>query len=526
MAIICAMAVLSLLSNRLLSGIHTQSAEGQSLQAAMLLAKEARFQTIQVQQFLTDAAATAEEASFAEARESLEAALQALQRLGDKQPDLTTRAREIGAGVTKLHEMGVAMAHVYIDSGRDAGNAIMKRPDDGFDVVADQLAGRIDALVEELTSKSSKALEGTTGAIEVIQYMMNISSLAMLVGVIVAAYIVRRSVIDPILRLRDSMNDIAQGEGDLTKQLEAVGSNEISQVSRSFNDFVARIRDMVKLVADDSTRLAATSDILSRSADETRRGMRRLHEQTEAAAAAVIEMGANVQEVSSSADFAAESARQSNAAAQQGKTVIEATIGAIRQLAIDVRDAGDAIRNLDGEVREVGETLAVIREIAAQTNLLALNAAIEAARAGEQGRGFAVVADEVRKLAQRTHESTERIEQVISRLQAQSQHSVSVMESGGKKAAATVEHASAAENALNDIVDAMGRIRETVQQIADAVVTQREAADNISSSITEITAVADRTAAEADGTSSETANMATMTGQLTGLVGQFKVGNR
>ena len=521
--VLLGMAVLSVFSNRLLASIHEQSTAGQTLQTSMLVAKEARFQTIQIQQFLTDVAATGDEASFKEASQAMDLARQALSRLGELEPSLAEPVRVLSADVVKFHEIGAEMGRVYIASGREAGNVIMKRPGDGFDVRAAALAERIDALVEQLTARSMESLKHTSNSITTIQTLMNLASLAMLVGIIVAVLAVRQSVLKPIQQLRDSMNDIAQGEGDLTLQLALVGSNELAEVSGSFNRFVARIRDIIVRLADGSSSLHDMSDALSRSADITRSSMRRLHEQTEAASAAVVEMTANVQEVAASASTAADSARQSDSAAQEGQRVIGATIEAIRELVRDVDEAGQAMKSLHTEVGDVSDALAIIREIAAQTNLLALNAAIEAARAGEQGRGFAVVADEVRKLAQRTHESTERIEVVIGRLQAGSRHALSVMDAGGGKASATVQHASAAEHALDDIVVAMQQIGAMVHQIADAVVTQREAAEHIGHSITAITEFADRTAAEADDTSKETESMAGMSGELTALVRQFRV---
>ncbi|MCB1956900.1 MAG: methyl-accepting chemotaxis protein [Rhodocyclaceae bacterium] len=513
---------LTVASHLLLGRIHDRAAEGQVLEHAMLLAKEARFQVIQVQQFLTDAGATADEASLAEARTSRDEAIKNLQALGATAMAPDANVAQLSAGIESLHRTGATMAKAYIDDGRAAGNAIMKRPGDGFDAQAAQLAEQLDRIVDGLTARSERILKSTTEQTAYMQWIMNIASLAVIVGVIAGALVLNRAVLKPILALRDSMSDVAQGEADLTHTLAVTGDNEIAQVGHSFNAFVARIRDTIRHVSRDSESLAESSASLTRAADQTRSGMAHLHELCEASASAVVEMNANVQGVAESASHAAETARESDRAAQAGQTVVATTIEAMRALAEDVQQAAEAMQALETDVHEVSDTLAVIREIAAQTNLLALNAAIEAARAGEQGRGFAVVADEVRKLAQRTEESTGRIETVIDRLQSGSRKAVAVMEQGRNKARDTVDHAGATEGALSDIVAAMAHIGEMVEQIADAVTTQRQATEHIGESIHAITEVADRTAAGASETSRDTARMADMMRDLKQLVGQFR----
>ncbi len=520
--VLFATVALTITNYVLLGNIHDRAAEGQRLERAMLLAKEARFDVIQVQQFLTDAGATADEGSFTEAGAARDRAIGSLRQLSDSTAASGQDLAPIVQSIERLYATGVTMARAYIESGREAGNAIMKRSGDGFDEQAESLADRLDQIVSGLTARSEEILEDTTRQTEAIQWTMTIASAVVITAVILGALLLDRVVLRPILALRDSMNDIASGEADLTHRLTVTGSNEIAQVGHGFNAFVERIRSTIIQVSRDTDSLARSSASLSRSSDETHAGMDHLHELCEAAASAVVEMNANVQGVAESASQAADTAKESDRAAQAGQQVVGNTIEAMRALANDVQEAASAMQALETDVNEVSDTLAVIREIAAQTNLLALNAAIEAARAGEQGRGFAVVADEVRKLAQRTEESTGRIETVIDRLQAGSRKAVSVMEQGRNKASTTVEHAGATEIALADIVTAMAHIGEMVQQIADAVATQRQAAEHIGDGIHSITEVADRTAAGASETSRDTAEMARMMNDLKLLVGQFR----
>jgi len=234
------------------------------------------------------------------------------------------------------------------------------------------------------------------------------------------------------------------------------------------------------------------------------------------------QMNATVQEVARNAQHAASAAKEATDASDDGKKVVAKTIGVINTLASEVEGAAEVIQTLEQDSVDIGKVLDVIRGIAEQTNLLALNAAIEAARAGEQGRGFAVVADEVRTLASRTQTSTEEIDEMITRLQAGTNRAVKAMQVGTEQAQAGVDQAAEAGNSLESITQAIAQINDMNIQIANAAEEQSAVAEEINRNITNISDVADQAAGGARETTQASEQVAMLSEKLGGLVSQFK----
>jgi methyl-accepting chemotaxis protein len=348
-----------------------------------------------------------------------------------------------------------------------------------------------------------------------------IGLLALIFGAVLAS-LIARTITRPIARAAGAMKDIAEGEGDLTHRLDAAGNDEMARLSGAFNRFATQIQSLVRQVADSTASLHTSSNRMGEISASTSDGIRRQQSETDQVATAVNEMAATVQEVSRSATRAADAATTANHETANGREVVQETIKVITSLAKEVDAAASAMQRLETDSHNIGAVLDVIRGIAEQTNLLALNAAIEAARAGEQGRGFAVVADEVRVLAQRTQKSTQEIEAMIAALQQAAKATAGVMNSGRVRAQETVTQAKKAGAALDSISGAVGVISEMNVQIATAVEEQSAVAEEINKNIANISHIAEMTAEGARQTEQSSNDIRKLAEQLGSVVSRFR----
>ncbi len=349
-----------------------------------------------------------------------------------------------------------------------------------------------------------------------------ITGAALLIGFFFAS-VIAYSITCPLKQAVEAMNDIAEGEGDLTKRLEQNGRNEISDLAAAFNKFAQKVQQMVQQVTRSVDDLSTAAEEMSLITEQTSREIQHQQSETDQVATAMNEMTATVQEVAHHASSAAEAARHADSEAQSGKQVMQQTLNVMDTLADEVEKAAGVIHRLEQESEEIGSVLDVIRGIAEQTNLLALNAAIEAARAGEQGRGFAVVADEVRTLASRTQTSTQEIQAMIERLQSGANEAVKAMEAGRNSAKDGVEQAAKAGASLDTITASVSTISDMNIQIASAAEEQSAVAEEINRNIATISESADNTANGAQQTAQAGEELARLSAELQTLISQFKV---
>lgn len=340
-------------------------------------------------------------------------------------------------------------------------------------------------------------------------------------GLAVSGWIAR-SIVRPIRQAAEAMKDIAEGDGDLTRRLEAHGRNEVADLALAFNKFADRVRHLITEVAGSTSQLAAAAEEMSVITVEFNRDVGQQRGEIELVATAMNEMASTVQDVARNAAQGADSAHDADREALQGQKVVQDTVTAIESVAVEVERTAVAVQRLEADSQSISSVLEVIRGVAEQTNLLALNAAIEAARAGEQGRGFAVVADEVRTLASRTQQSTVEIQQVVEQLQVGAQNAVEVMQQGRQWVASSVTQAQQAGRSLSSITRAVASISDINIQIASAAEEQSSVAEEINQNVVNINQVADRVTQSAEQTALASGELASLAVSLQTLVGQFK----
>ncbi len=346
---------------------------------------------------------------------------------------------------------------------------------------------------------------------------------ALLLILFTIAFLFKLTVGTRLQRLSIRLKDIATGEGDLTQRIEVSGDDEISHLSTYFNQFVDKIHNTVQEVAKVSTQVVDLVGNLNHATATVSKGALQQQNETSAIASAVTEMSATSANVSDSASNAARETTTADESANSGKVIVNQTVDSIHQLSSEVSSAANVIKDLAKQADNIGTVLDVISGIAEQTNLLALNAAIEAARAGEQGRGFAVVADEVRTLASRTQESTEEIQAMIESLQSGTREAVSVMNKGQSQAEKTVEMAANAGQSLDIIVSSVDEINAMNNQIAHAAGEQQRTADAVSKNVMEIQTVAEETASSSITARNSSDSVSQQAAELQALMQHFKI---
>ncbi|WP_397452457.1 methyl-accepting chemotaxis protein [Pseudomonas sp. NA-150] len=355
--------------------------------------------------------------------------------------------------------------------------------------------------------------------------LMSIAGITVLVLVliIIGGAFLTGTIIRPLRLMKDSLDDIASGDGDLTRRLPVTSGDELGELAGSFNRFVDKIHGLVRQIAEMTSQLTGLVSEVSDQAHRSEKAMERQRHETDQVATAINEMSAAAQEVAKSAQGAAVAAQQTDAEGQAAKRVVDGSIKQIHALVSDIRSSGTSLDSLQNDVSSIVSVLGVIRSIAEQTNLLALNAAIEAARAGEAGRGFAVVADEVRALASRTQQSTQEIQGMIDRLQTGTQGAVEAMRRSSEAGDGTSARANEAGLSLDTIASLIGTINSMNAQIASAAEEQTAVAEEINRSVHQIAESVENVADQTQKSAHTSRNLADLGQRLGQLVGQFRI---
>ncbi len=410
----------------------------------------------------------------------------------------------------------VAMA----TSDRAAAQALtMGRSYDQFSVAREAL-DQLSGLVGEIAGNAGQQ------AVDIASERIWQQGVAIILGLLLCVVLVVAFplfVTRPLDRMLERVRDIAEGDGDLTARIDVRGSDELGQLSDALNRFLERLQGLIREVRDTTADVAASAGVMASMADENSALIRQEHASVDQVSTAAAQMSAAIHEVARSAQQASQASQDAEKLSRESARVVTDNIASMRALAAEVERASEVIGSLEQETNNIGAVLAVIKGIAEQTNLLALNAAIEAARAGEQGRGFAVVADEVRALAARTQESTKDIQEMIERLQSGAQNAVKVMQGGSGRAQESVDRAASVESTLAQAAQGVDSINEMAAHIAAACEQQSCVTEEITRNITEIRDLSDRSAqTSAQGVDSSQQLSATA-GRLAKLVARFRV---
>ncbi len=346
-------------------------------------------------------------------------------------------------------------------------------------------------------------------------------------SVLIAAFgfvfALRAMVSRPLNNLVERIKDVATGDGDLTKRIGLSRGDEIGRLAHWFDTFVGTLHGLIKSVSDATNSVAAASTQIAASAEQMASGLTEQERQTAQVSAAVEEMSSSATEIAGKSEATSKAAGDSKSQAEAGGKIVQDTVGEMKLISSEVTSSADSVSDLGKKGEQIGAIIGVINDIADQTNLLALNAAIEAARAGEHGRGFAVVADEVRKLAERTTKATEEVAHSIRDIQNETGVAVEKIQAGSGRVAKGVELVNSAGAALASIVDGSGRVVEMVASIAAAATEQSSASEEISRSVQRISAVTKESTQGATQAAQAASDLSRNAEKLRSLVGKFKV---
>lgn len=457
------------------------------------------------------------------AKEISEHFISALNELKKLEPNDTTSLKEleeIEASFKDFYSKGVFITEALINR-RDplSFGSEMK----GFGDTTNLLREKLDKYSKAKEDSFKKGIEGIENTSRRNNLIVNIITLAIIVISILMAFVITNMVTGPLKQLMETFKDIAEGEGDLRRRLDASRADEIGDVSKGFNTFVDKLAAILGKVVELTQRVGFSAMQLSATAEQITKGTQNQNMQVTQVASAIEEMSATVIEVARNASQAAEFSKNASDMAIKGGDTVAGTVEGMRNIAKSVEDSASTIEELGRSSDQIGEIITVINDIADQTNLLALNAAIEAARAGEHGKGFAVVADEVRKLAERTTKATKEIKAKIELIQERTAGAVEAMNSGRKDVETGVDLASEAGESLKSIVDMVKNVSDMIQQIAAAAEEQSAAAGEVSANMEGISKVTKEASSSVMDTSNAANELSKIASELQVLTSQFKL---
>uniref|UniRef100_A0A486XUG4 Methyl-accepting chemotaxis protein I (Serine chemoreceptor protein) n=1 Tax=Rheinheimera sp. BAL341 TaxID=1708203 RepID=A0A486XUG4_9GAMM len=444
-----------------------------------------------------------------------------LGRIADLNRDYAGAISSIRQSYDAYYQVAFKVSQEMINNTADFSTLAQRseKMNSDYDATARLLSQFRDQRLQQFTTSIDDASE-QAGTLITVGGIMGVITFAALFG---TAFPVARGINSSLGSMISSLQSLAKEDGDLTARIHSESKDELGDLAHWFNTFMQKLQNVVTDIINTAVPLSALAKDLRALTDDTNKTIALQRKSADEAKQAVHSMSTSVVAEVNSANEAAEAANQSSDAAGQGQQTVISTVQNIQQLAGNVQDASDVITQLEKDANQVGTVLSVIKGIAEQTNLLALNAAIEAARAGEQGRGFAVVADEVRTLASRTQKSTEEIQRTIEQLQSAARLAVQKMQQSTTQADNSVQSANQAGDALQLITRSIAQIRLMNQQIADATDDQQKMASNIVHHVDEIFTNTEHSSESASHIAKASSELAALAQNLENITLLFRV---
>ncbi|GAB57261.1 methyl-accepting chemotaxis protein [Rheinheimera nanhaiensis] len=446
---------------------------------------------------------------------------QDLQQIGKLNPDYRAATGTIGQSFTAYYQVAYSVSQEMINNTADFSTLAQRseKMNADYDNTAHLLSQFRDQRLQQFTRSIDDASE-QAGTLITVGIIMGVITTVLLFA---TAFPIARGIQSSLANMIGSLQSLAKEDGDLTARIHTNSVDELGDLAHWFNTFMQKLQHVVKDIVNTAIPLSTLAKDLHELTDDTNKTIAQQRKAANQAKHAVDDMSASVVAEVQSANEAAAAANQSSEAADQGQHTVVATVENIQQLAGNVQDASGVITQLEKDANQVGTVLSVIKGIAEQTNLLALNAAIEAARAGEQGRGFAVVADEVRTLASRTQKSTEEIQRTIEQLQSAARLAVQKMQQSTAQADNSVQSATQAGAALKRITQSIAQIRLMNQQIADATDEQQNMANDIVGHVDAIFQNTEHSAQSAGQIAKASSELAELAQNLANITRLFRV---